>query len=53
LTLMLMMVFAQFKSTMWIAAMLSNDGKPVLREPTRRAAPKRASGRPGKPRKPH
>lgn len=28
MTLMLMMVFAQFKSTTWIAAMLSNDGKP-------------------------
>jgi len=28
LTLMLMMVFAQFDSTRWIAALLSNDGKP-------------------------
>lgn len=28
LTLMLMMIFAQFKSTWWVAAALSNDGKP-------------------------
>ena len=28
LTLMLMMVFAQFDSTKWITAALSNDGKP-------------------------
>ncbi|MES2120218.1 MAG: AI-2E family transporter [Pseudomonadota bacterium] len=28
MTLMLMMVFAQFKGTRWITAMLSNDGKP-------------------------
>ena len=28
LTLMLMMVFAQFGSTKWISALLSNDGKP-------------------------
>lgn len=28
MTLMLMMVFAQFKSTRWITAMLSNDGRP-------------------------
>lgn len=28
LTLMLMMVFAQFDSTRWAAALLSNDGKP-------------------------
>jgi AI-2 transport protein TqsA len=28
LTLMLMMIFAQFDSTKWIAAALSNDGKP-------------------------
>ncbi|HEY6048992.1 MAG TPA: AI-2E family transporter [Sphingomicrobium sp.] len=32
LTLMLMMVFAQFESTTWIAAMLSNDGKPRFRK---------------------
>lgn len=31
LTLMSMMVFAQFESTTWVAAMLSNDGKPVFR----------------------
>jgi predicted PurR-regulated permease PerM len=29
MTLMLMMVFAQFDSTRWIAALLSNDGKPA------------------------
>jgi predicted PurR-regulated permease PerM len=28
MTLMLMMVFAQFKSTTWITALLSNDGRP-------------------------
>jgi predicted PurR-regulated permease PerM len=28
MTLMLMMVFAQFPTTRWIAALLSNDGKP-------------------------
>ena len=28
MTLMLMMVFAQFESTRWVAAVLSNDGKP-------------------------
>lgn len=28
MTLMLMMVFAQFNSTRWVAAALSNDGKP-------------------------
>ena len=28
LTLMLMMIFAQFDSTRWVAAILSNDGKP-------------------------
>ena len=32
MTLMSMMVFAQFESTAWIAAMLSNDGKPVFRK---------------------
>ena len=35
LTLMLMMVFAQFDSTKWVAAMLSNDGKPVFRRSRR------------------
>jgi predicted PurR-regulated permease PerM len=34
LTLMLMMIFAQFDSTNWIAAALSNDGKPVFRRST-------------------
>ncbi len=32
LTLMLMIIFAQFSGTMWIAALLSNDGKPMLRK---------------------
>jgi predicted PurR-regulated permease PerM len=32
LTLMLMMVFTQFQSTRWIAALLSNDGNPVFRK---------------------
>jgi predicted PurR-regulated permease PerM len=32
MTLMLMMVFAQFDSTKWVAAALSNDGKPEFRE---------------------
>jgi len=27
-----MMVFAQFDSTKWVAAALSNDGKPEFRE---------------------
>ena len=31
MTLMSMMVFAQFASTRWVAAMLSNDGKPAFR----------------------
>ncbi|MEO8456004.1 MAG: AI-2E family transporter [Sphingomicrobium sp.] len=30
MTLMSMMVFAQFESTAWVAAMLSNDGKPLF-----------------------
>jgi predicted PurR-regulated permease PerM len=33
LTLMLMMLFAQFESTRWLSALLSNDGKPVFRKP--------------------
>ena len=33
LTLMGMMVFAQFESTRWVAALLSNDGNPVFRKP--------------------
>jgi predicted PurR-regulated permease PerM len=33
LTLMSMMVFAQFQSTAWVAALLSNDGRPVFRKP--------------------
>jgi AI-2 transport protein TqsA len=31
MTLMVMMVFAQFESTRWVAAALSNDGKPDFR----------------------
>lgn len=31
LTLVLMMIFAQFDNTKWVAALLSNDGKPDLR----------------------
>lgn len=33
LTLMSMMVFAQFPDTKWVASLLSNDGKPVFRKP--------------------
>ena len=32
MTLMAMMVFGQFASTRWVAAMLSNDGGPVFRK---------------------
>ena len=32
MTLMLMMVFAQFESTRWVAAALSNDGRPDFRK---------------------
>jgi predicted PurR-regulated permease PerM len=32
MTLMAMMVFAQFPSTKWVAALLSNDGKPMFRK---------------------
>ncbi len=32
MTLILMMVFAQFQSTLWITAMLSNDGRPNFPE---------------------
>ena len=31
MTLMLMMIFAQFDNTKWVAAALSNDGKPDFR----------------------
>lgn len=31
MTLMSMMVFSQFESTKWVAALLSNDGSPVFR----------------------
>ena len=34
MTLMLMMVFAQFKGTRWITAMLSNDGRPDFPDAT-------------------
>lgn len=33
LTLMLMMLCAQFDSTRWLSALLSNDGRPVFRKP--------------------
>jgi predicted PurR-regulated permease PerM len=32
MTLMLMMIFAQFENTKWVAAALSNDGKPDFRK---------------------
>ncbi|HEX5237452.1 MAG TPA: AI-2E family transporter [Sphingomicrobium sp.] len=32
MTLMAMMVFAQFPSTKWVAALLSNDGRPLFRK---------------------
>jgi predicted PurR-regulated permease PerM len=32
MTLMLMMAFAQFESTRWVAAALSNDGRPNFRK---------------------
>lgn len=32
MTLMLMMAFAQFESTRWVAAALSNDGRPTFRK---------------------
>ncbi len=32
MTLMAMMVFSQFPSTRWVAALLSNDGDPVFRQ---------------------
>ena len=32
MTLMSMMVFAQFPSTAWVAALLSNDGRPIFRK---------------------
>lgn len=34
LTLILLMIFAQFDSTRWIAALLSNDGQPDFRKQT-------------------
>jgi len=40
MTLMLMMVFAQFESTRWVAATLSNDGRPDFRK-----MPEQAPGR--------
>jgi hypothetical protein len=32
MTLMLMMAFSQFESTRWVAAALSNDGRPSFRK---------------------
>jgi AI-2 transport protein TqsA len=40
LTLISMMIFAQFPSTRWVAALLSNNGKPIMRKT--HAAPGRA-----------
>ncbi len=37
MTLMSMMVFAQFPSTAWVAALLSNDGRPIFRRKTGKA----------------
>jgi AI-2 transport protein TqsA len=34
LTLISMMIFAQFPSTRWVAALLSNNGKPIMRKTT-------------------
>jgi hypothetical protein len=36
-----MMVFAQFDATRWVAAALSNDGKPDFRKMPEQAAPDR------------
>jgi AI-2 transport protein TqsA len=44
MTLMSMMVFTQFPSTRWVAAMLSNDGNPVFR----REGDKPPEGKPAK-----
>jgi len=41
MTLMSMMVFAQFENTAWVAALLSNDGKTAFREKETRADPAR------------
>ena len=43
LTLMSMMVFAQFESTAWVSAMLTNDGKPLFHR-ARGAGTKPSSG---------
>ena len=37
MTLMSMMVFTQFPSTKWVAAMLSNDGNPIFRRQGQKA----------------
>jgi AI-2 transport protein TqsA len=39
MTLMLMMIFAQFDSTRWVAAALSNDGNPDFRRPPEQRRP--------------
>ena len=39
MTLMTMMVFAQFPSTAWVAALLSNDGRPIFKKGTKGAPP--------------
>jgi hypothetical protein len=41
MTLMLMMVFAQFESTRWVTAALSNDGRPHFRQDGEVASVKR------------
>jgi predicted PurR-regulated permease PerM len=41
MTLMTMMVFTQFPSTKWVAALLSNDGNPVFRRPGEEPPPEK------------
>lgn len=41
MTLMAMMVFAQFPSTKWVAALLSNDGRPLFRKKVPEPPPER------------
>lgn len=41
MTLMAMMVFAQFPSTKWVAALLSNDGRPLFRKKAPAPPPER------------
>lgn len=46
MTLMAMMVFTQFASTRWVAAMLSNDGRPVFQREDEGPIDKKKDGRP-------